>query len=353
MKMQDKLLRKTMVLGTLFFILAIGCMVYFNRYKVIYIQEIDTDYFMGGIASKQEGENPQLLLMEKESGDAELVIPLPLNIQTHHVQIQNQYTKRELWVYITYITEEFYLTEWIEADLNKVTQSAYELFNNGILLKFTLDNLYEFQSVIVDNTLEIQCLKPKTVYDEIIVIDVGNYEQNKAQVDRINDVEILTSIIEGIRSIFVRDNAKIYYAGLVEEESSTGVELANILDADFYIGIALNEHDDESVYGLDISYNKDYFLPSGGSMQLAHLLVTEVVRIVIGKANSINDDLGAYALLENASFPAMVLKIGYVSNEDELALLKEPSYQAKIGEGVVLAIEKIYDVLEGKVDSTS
>lgn len=124
------------------------------------------------------------------------------------------------------------------------------------------------------------------------------------------------------------------------------MELIEAVKADCYIGICASENtEDPSVYGIQSFYNREYFIPEFGNVQLADA-VTRNVTIASGNKAVGLQVAEDNSILEDIKIPATQVSIGFASNQKETALLDEEEYCEKIADGIVKAIVEVYDKFE-------
>ena len=121
------------------------------------------------------------------------------------------------------------------------------------------------------------------------------------------------------------------------------VKLANETRADMYIRIQVDADEDSSVYGTTVVYNRDYFIPGFGNVELADLLEREVVTSIKGKALGLEEAETQEYTLNNVKIPGACVKTGYITNMQEAILLGRDDYQEKIASGIYNAIIKVYE----------
>ena len=186
--------------------------------------------------------------------------------------------------------------------------------------------------------------------DKVIVIDpwcgVKTMDSRKGGID---EQEIALDIARRVEEkITSATSIKVYYAGNEKEMLSAEerVKIISEMEADFYVGIELNRSVDTYVYGIETVYNGIYFIPYFGNVELADCLERNVTEQVSGRANGLTQATEEDIILQKAKVPAVVLKPGYVSNNQEAALLNTEEYRDRIAEGVFRAVQEAYEKME-------
>jgi N-acetylmuramoyl-L-alanine amidase len=134
------------------------------------------------------------------------------------------------------------------------------------------------------------------------------------------------------------------------DDSNPGEEmraaLANDAKADIYIRIQADASEDSSVYGITTVYNGDFFIPGFGNLELADSLEKEVVTSVSGKALGLMEAEATEHAVRHVMVPAAAVKAGFLTNQQEAALLVREEYQDKIAEGIYNAIIKVLEQID-------
>lgn len=190
--------------------------------------------------------------------------------------------------------------------------------------------------------------------DKVIVMDPWcTMETADSRKSGIDEQEITWDIVRRIEEKLTSATPiKVYYAGNDKEMPSVEerVKIISEAEADFYIGIALNESGDASVYGIETVYNGTYFIPYFGNVELADCLERNVTEQVSGRANGLTQATEEDIILQKVKVPAVVLKPGYLSNKQEASLLNTEEYREWIAEGVFQAVQEAYEKMENDAE---
>lgn len=357
--MQKRLHRQLMICSSIFFAAAMAVMLFTVRYKGIEIQDVAQDQVIldEGTEYPEWSENPEtaekrnLNFKAVNENSEYLCIPLPEEIRAEDISVENYYMEKELWVQIRGIPEEFFALEGISGNVSCISSGLWEYGDRTACLKFRLKDLYECESVLEEDGIYIKLVEPKELYDKIIVIDPGHGgEDDGIQTEKLSEKEFTLDIARRIRKKMDATDIKVYYTRMEDRSMDTESRIwfANAAEADMYISIHLNSDPDPEVYGTEMLYNADFFIPEFGSLELSDLVEREVVTAISGKGN------GLFAAGENdhslceATVPAVILQAGYATNPGEEELLCTDIYRDRIAEGVVNAVLKAYEMKEEK-----
>lgn len=349
--MHEKLRIKTLIVSTLFCVISMVGMLIFADRKAIVIANVAQD-MVESDASLSQGnvteDNPTNLLRfrQGEENTNYLCIPLQSGVVAEDISMENHYMDREMWIYIDNTGEDYYATEAVYGNIDKIESGSYEYVNGKVLLKFSLEDVYECNSVLEENELYIEFVHPREMYDKIIVIDAyGGGEELGIQADGISEKVVTLDIVKKLKALLDGSDIKVYYTRTedVDISAESRVELANAVRADMFISIRLNESTDASVYGTETLYNENYFIPGFGSVELADLVERNVVINISGKGNGLFAAEETDTILHEAKVPVAVLRAGYATNEQEASLLKKEDYRERIAGGIYQAILGAYE----------
>ncbi|MDE7017529.1 MAG: N-acetylmuramoyl-L-alanine amidase [Lachnospiraceae bacterium] len=277
-------------------------------------------------------------------------IPIPADVKAENVMIENHYIDKELWVSIKQAPEEdysqFYQARGVSGNRGAVVDGYYESGTDTFWLKFMLTELYEYHSIFEDNHLYIDFVSPKEAYDRIVVIDpaYGGSATGAVSGD-LTGKQVTLDIVRALKKKLDGTDMKVYYTRMDDSNPSdeSRIALANAVKADMMIRIEVNENEDTKVYGTEAVYNSKFFIPGFGSVELADLLEREVVTAISGKANGLVDATEEDIVINQATVPAATIRVGYVSNGQEVILLGREDYIEKIAEGIYQAILAAYE----------
>lgn len=341
-----------------FFPAAMGLILYTSKSKVITISDVAQDEVQNEVQNNatEEAQNAKqqenvLTFVIGEANTNYLRIPLPEGCKAENVAIENHYMDQELYVQIAGAEDLFYSTNAISGNRNNIMQGTYETIPEGVRLRFALNGIFEYRTILENNDLYISFLSPREMYDQIVVIDPACGGPNAGYVaDELQEKEVNLQIAKKLKEKLDKTGIKAYYTRMddVNPSEEDRIRLANETKADMYIRIQTDANDDTGLYGTTALYNGNYFIPGFGGVELADYLEREVVTAVKGKALGLAEATAEdYALL-HITIPAAVIKTGCISNKQEATLLGREEYQDKIATGIYNAIMSAYEEKIGK-----
>ncbi|MBD5548407.1 MAG: N-acetylmuramoyl-L-alanine amidase [Lachnospiraceae bacterium] len=347
--MQFDIMKKAAIGSAVFSIAAMGIILYMSAEKVITISDVAQDEVQRNTSYvQQEGESGEQILMfaSNEADTSYLRVPLPKECRAEDIIIENHYMNQELCILINGVEPVFFEENLISVNREMIRKGTCEEIEDGMKLRFRLTGIFEYRTILENNDLYVSFLRPKEMYDKIVVIDPACGGSNSGYaVDGLNEKEINLLIAQKLKEKLDKTDIKAYYTRMddVNPTEEERVGLANGTRADMYIRIQADADEDSAIYGTTAVYNGDYFIPGFGSVELADLLEREVVTSIKGKALGLCEAEAQEYALRNVTIPAASIKTGCVTNKQEAILLERDDYQEKIAAGIYNAILKAYE----------
>lgn len=275
-------------------------------------------------------------------------VPLPKSVKAENLGLENHYMDRELWIYIQSDEAFFYEQNEIFGDVSPIQSGCSEIQEDGILLKFQMDHVMEYKSTMEGNTLTIACYEPDELYEFIVVLDpeAGGRDEGAGGAN-LSEKDLTLQVARLVQKKLTTPDVRLYLTRTedVEVSEQDRIGLTEAVKADFYIRLgAESDMENPGIYGIQSSYNEEYFIPDFGNANLADV-VTKAVTIA-----SSNRAVGLFCADEDSILKALKtrgvrLSLGYLSNPQEELLLGQDVYQEKLADGIVNAIAEACDTL--------
>lgn len=355
---QNQLLNRTAVYTAVFAVCALAVIFFYSANKNVSAANTQQGEVAQSDAATRQEDVPERVTEENkvlfEQGGQEMnyfCIPMRADVKAEAIMIENHYMDKELWVSIRQSEEsagfeEFYRTQGVYGNWEAVVDGYFESGQDTFWLKFRLTDIYEYHSIFEDNKLYIEFVAPKEMYDRIVVIDPAyGGVQDGASSGALKGKDITLAVALALKEKLDETDIKVYYTRMDDSapEEAERSDLANTVKADMLIRIEVNENEDTKIYGTEAVYNSRFFIPGFGSVELADLLEREVVTAISGKANGLVDSEAEDAVINQAYVPAASIRVGYISNGQEVILLGREDYLQKIAEGIYQAVMAAYE----------
>ncbi len=136
-------------------------------------------------------------------------------------------------------------------------------------------------------------------------------------------------------------------AGNISEKKKSDMrkrrEIQQNIGADIFVSIHMNQFSESKYHGAQVVYDA----ANENAKTLAECIQTALKEHADPENNRqiMKAGSGIY-LLKNAAIPSVIVECGFISNENELSLLKTDEYQSKIAWAIYKGIEKYYETLQ-------
>lgn len=217
----------------------------------------------------------------------------------------------------------------------------------------TLDSVYECFVYEDENNFYIDLKKPSELYDKIVVIDAGHGGKDGGAVsgnNRYCEKDLNLDILLRLKELLDKTDIRAYYTRTADQTVylRPRVELVNAVDADYFISIHINANKKSSPNGMEVLYYDNEF-KGVKSKDLAVLFSKELEKTVTLRQKGIvkrkPEDL---YILDNALVPTVLLELGYISNERDLAYLTQEENRQLIANAIYNGILRAYNELPVK-----
>ncbi len=292
------------------------------------------------------------IVLKPEEGH-ELAIRLTDSVSADGVRINTDTTTRMVEIIIGGSGKSYFAKQPITGSTDKLESLDFIEVNGDSGLRIKLDSVYETTARSDDNYLYIDFVKPKDMYDKVVVIDAGHgAEMAGAVKDGVCEKTIDLEIVLKLKELFDNsgyDDLKVYYTRLddTNPEFADRVTLANASDADLFVSIHNNSFvRDKNQRGTTVLYDELESVGTEGSLtslKLADILCDKVSEGFGSKNRGVSRGNDIY-VIRNTKCPAALIEVGFMTNKDDLAALCDEETQKKVAQGIYEGIiEALYD----------
>lgn len=196
-----------------------------------------------------------------------------------------------------------------------------------------------------------------SITDKVIVIDPGHggVDPGALAKDGTEEEDINLSISLRLKKLLEQAGCKVIMTrdkdeGLYTEKSKSYNQkknedlrnrriMTNDINPDLFITIHLNSFGQSKYYGAQTFYQKG----SEEGKALAKIIQEELKKILDNNNKRMCQSTNSVYLLREVKATAILVECGFLSNPDELRLLKSDEYQQKIARGIYIAIVRYYN----------
>lgn len=240
-------------------------------------------------------------------------------------------------------------------DVVKAIETTAEMAEDGSMtqtLLLTLDKTYVYQLYEDEWNYYIALIRPKDVYEKIIVVDAGHggldagtISQGGAYLEKNMNLDMVLRLKELLDE---QDQIKVYYTRTTDWKPSLRqrINLANDVEADFFLSVHCNANETRALHGTEVLYDSRQNAFSGmNSRRFAQILLEEM-----------DEHLGLYnrgivareqnlTVIKYAEVPAALVEVAFMSNASDLEILSREEARAQVAQGLFDAIMRGYEEL--------
>lgn len=282
---------------------------------------------------------------DEEKG--QLSIRLPKGVDGTSVEVTNDYVTQTIRVVIPETDKEYFDSYPIAGSSSYVDMLSYtrEGDNRGII-EIVTDKVYELDTTYDDNYYYFNFLTPQEVYDKVVVIDAGHGGRAPGATKQgVNEKDIDLQIVLQLKAIFEAsgENIGVYYTRTDDSNPTfeQRAQLANKSDADLFISIHNNSTRSgrmSSTKGTQVMYAES----SEESRKFAEICLQEVTFALGSRDKGLVEGESIY-IIRNSEVPVALIEVGFMTNKEELELLRSEEYQKKAAEGIYEAVMRAFE----------
>lgn len=256
------------------------------------------------------------------------------------------------------ITEEA-IVETTDLDpVKSLTLEYSEVKQNGtyaVNVTIGLDTTYAYKIFEDDYNYYVALLRPKDVYERIIVVDAGHggldsgtYSKGSEYLEKDMNLSMLLHLKEYLE----QEDIKVYYTRTTDRKPtlSQRVELANAVEADLFLSIHCNSNLSSEVDGIEVLYNeKQNDWESFNSKQFSKICLEEVNKLIGLDDRGLVPRSHNVTIIAESKVPIALVEVAFMSNQNDLSFLLKEENRRLVAKGMYNAILRAYEVLDNDV----
>lgn len=118
------------------------------------------------------------------------------------------------------------------------------------------------------------------------------------------------------------------------------VKIGNESSADIFVSLHLNKYPPSGIYR---GWQTFYQANNPKSKLLSELLQTNVNKNIEHKNNRVPHKISGVYIMDHVEIPTVIIECGFLSNQEETALLKTDAYQNKLAWGIFVGIQNYFE----------
>ncbi len=346
--MEEKALKIASVSLVLMTILAVVFLPYLPR-----IHTLDMEARERRLAEEEYADSQMqmqaLALKEEGSADTQkgqLSIRLPEGIDGDSVRVSNDYVTQTVRVEIPGTDAAYFDNYPIAGSSSYIDHLSYAKQNGEGMIEIVTDRVYELDTSYDENYYYFNFLTPQEVYDKVVVIDAGHGGRAPGATKQgVNEKDIDLAIVLQLREIFEEcdENIGVYYTRTDDSNPTFDqrAQLANKSDADLFISIHNNSTRSgrmSGTKGTQVMYSET----SAESEAFAAICLEEMTSALGSRNKGLVEGDSIY-IIRTSEVPVALIEVGFMTNQEELDLLRTQEYQRQAAEGVYNAILRAFE----------
>jgi len=226
--------------------------------------------------------------------------------------------------------------------INKVGEDAKTM----VPIRFLTENLG--MKVEFDNdTRNISVITDDYEISDLVVLDAGHGGSDSGALgtldgEQIKEKDLTLSVTKKVYNILKKEGVNVIMTRNtdVKPELSERADFANEHGAGMFVSIHINSVDNPDPYGIETYYCKTNNDEYSGitSEDLATDIQKNLIKKLDGKDRGVKT--ANFYVIRETTMPAILIELGFISNEDELRNMCDEKYQQKAAEAIADGIIK-------------
>ncbi|TCT12155.1 N-acetylmuramoyl-L-alanine amidase [Natranaerovirga pectinivora] len=272
-----------------------------------------------------------------------ITIAKPKGITMNQLKLNDIYNQKKFTIEIPGNHLALYGSGTLEVNDSRIDQLYFTLNEKGnTVLNITSNRIYAFDVIEEKDNLVIKAYLPKDKYDKIIVIDAGHGGGDPGAIRKNNGLvekELTLKITLYLKQLMDKNpSIKAYYTRLEDTYPTLRqrTDLANEVEADLFLSIHNNAHEGTSANGLETLYCPKV-INGVNTETVARIFQNSMINTLKMNSRGLKPRENIF-VLNNTNMPAVLVEIGFISNEADAAKLKDEQFLKNSATSLYLAI---------------
>lgn len=216
-----------------------------------------------------------------------------------------------------------------------------------------LTQTYAYNVYEDDHYFYVSLKRPKDVYDKIIVLDAGHggrdsgtYSKGQEYLEKDVNLDILLDLLEYLKQ---NEDIKVYVTRTTDRRLTLNqrVNLANDVEADFFLSIHCNSNESSAVNGTEVLFNdKQNDWEGMNSKRFSQICLEEMTKSMGLKNRGLVARSHDVHIIGQSQVPVALVEVAFMSNHTDLQFLSKDDNKKLAAEGIYHAILRAYDELQ-------
>ncbi len=236
-----------------------------------------------------------------------------------------------------------------DLDINR--EAIEELTRVGHLITLKMNHIYEIRMIIEEGQMKLMGIRPRYLYDKIVVIDPGHggYKPGTGHaglVEKTINLDLGLDFYEESKE----SSIKYYFTRIKDEHVSLEdrCEIANDLQADLFVSMHINAMDVDKNPSLSAINGFEVHITDNTEQSDTEELIAE------GIVERIRNDVGYHHeykikvsnelyVLKHTLMPSVLIEYGFLTNPSDVAFLTDSDNLEKLARGTYDYIESYFN----------
>lgn len=296
------------------------------------------------------GEDLSVYLPEAIFSRNHFVIQLPENTKLSTIKDYDDYEKKRFTIsipgnYMNFFSEQDYYNP---VETLTSVKFSYKQSENITIITFNTSKIQGYEITVLDGYLALKIADPKDIYDKIIVLDAGHGGIDPGTLrGSVYEKNVNYNVINVYAEEYFKDSdIKVYYTRQTDTKIAlqTRADFAAMVGADLFISFHVNANSNSAVNGTSVYYSNSNNTTTASGLK-SSILATTVVNHLSEAWGTKNRGIltEKFVVIHNNSVPAILVECGFITNDNDFAKIKDPSYQKKAAEALYDAVSEIFD----------
>ena len=295
------------------------------------------------VSNDQNYKNQEIKYPENK-----LIVPVPEGFETSLIKIQDNYLDKNIRLILPGNLLDYYKKNVPvnPYDFIKNIEVLYDKETNQTTINLQTGFICGYEEEIHDKFFALKLGKPSEIYDKIMVLDAGHGGKDPGALrDNILEKNITLNVVNFTEEIFKNSDIKVYCTRIKDKYLTLQerTKFVKEVDADIFVSVHINASELEDARGTEVYYYKgnnaatEYGLTSN---KMAKVLANNLYVAMDTKLRGVlNND---YYVIHYNSVPAVLIELGFISNNEERAKLNDKTYQKKAANAIYESIIEIF-----------
>lgn len=281
--------------------------------------------------------------------DAAVYFSLPSVTTATAITTEDMYYNNQFSITLNEDIQAFLQTSPISITNPIVTDYKIAVQDGKTTITFTTSKIQGFKASIQNDMVCIQVGDPSTIYKNIVVLDCGHGGTDAGAIggdykEKNLNYDILYTYAKRYFDA-PSSNIKVYWTRYNDTLISLNdrAAFASKVGADAFISLHMNSATTTSASGTEVYYcttNNTALANGFSSSEMAKAFLPVLVSTMQSTSRGVKT--ANYVVIKNNTVPAILIELGFISNDTERQKLVDPTYQDAVAKNIYQVTETLF-----------